>query len=168
MRMLRPSVQPNSCSLCTNAVMRAWPLGSSAGSVLKKRPMRRIPLARLRARPQRPAHRCVAEKRDEFAPLMCSAQRLLRCITDPTMTKLAGVIQWAFSVSCNPLWLARAASGQTEKASYRAILDRFTTESGRAFAPRRLAAQGQLRTFRSAKSQDAVWIYVPIDAGYCP
>ena len=41
MRALRPSVQPNCCSACTNAVLRACPSGSSAARFMNT-PMRRI------------------------------------------------------------------------------------------------------------------------------
>ena len=40
MRALRPSVQPNCCSACTNAVLRACPSGSSAAKFMNT-PMRR-------------------------------------------------------------------------------------------------------------------------------
>src|SRR5262249_16734149 len=36
MRALRPSVQPNCCSACTNAVLRACPSGSSAAKFMNR------------------------------------------------------------------------------------------------------------------------------------
>src|SRR5262249_1978795 len=87
-RTLRPSVQPNCCSPCRNAAMRACPTGSFAAVDIST-PMRRMclaccpraagghpsvapPSAVLDARRERPRDRRAAEQRDELAafPLM--------------------------------------------------------------------------------------------------
>ena len=65
-RTLRPTVQPNCCSPCRNAAMRACASGSSAaGHEHADAPH---PLALLRARRERPRRRRAAEQRDELAP----------------------------------------------------------------------------------------------------
>ena len=65
-RTLRPSVQPNCCSPCRNAAMRACALRIVRGRVHEHADAPH-PLALLRARRQRPRRRA-AEQRDELAP----------------------------------------------------------------------------------------------------
>ena len=62
------SVQPNCCSPCTKRRDAGLHSGSSAATVMST-PMRRIALALLRARRERPRRRRAAEQRDELAPL---------------------------------------------------------------------------------------------------
>ena len=65
-RMLRPSVQPNCCSTCTNAAMRAFPVrivrGRSGRDAYAAQPF-----GLLRSRGERPSCRPPAEQRDELA-----------------------------------------------------------------------------------------------------
>ena len=75
-RTLRPSVQPNFRSPCTNAAMRAFDSASSP-AVLINTPIRRILSAAARA-PQRPCRR-TAQQRDELTPFHdCLLLPLLR------------------------------------------------------------------------------------------
>ena len=66
-RTLRPSVQPNCCSPCRNAAMRACPFRIVRGRGHEHADAPH-PLGLLRARRERPRRRRAAEQRDELAP----------------------------------------------------------------------------------------------------